>query len=467
MEKNKKNYVLDTNILLQQPNSIFGFDDNNVIITGTTTQELDKKKTCAGELGFNAREAIRIIDSLKNKGDYLSGITLPSGGLFVIEPNGVVENNLPKGFDISIPDNRIISATITLSKKDPKTKTILITNDISMRINASICGVETQGYHNEEIRHIEDAYTGRCDLYIPSAEYDTFMKTGEIKYNEKLMEIYVGEKKYEEMIENEFCVLRSFDAPDEKTALGMYRHGEITRIDDKKGLPFGIIGKNSGQKFALKALMAPASEIPLVILKGPAGCAKTFLSIAAGLDASYHQGYYKGDNSYDKVMITRSNTLSDADLGFLPGTLEEKMGPLVAPFMDNLESLLKMDSDESMENIKMQIQDLFDDGIVEICSIAYMRGRSITDAFLIVDEAQNVSVNQILEIISRAGNNCKIVIAGDPDQIDNPKLDKINNGLVFAAEKMKGSDLCAQITFTQEETVRSPLATEAAKRLTN
>jgi len=151
----------------------------------------------------------------------------------------------------------------------------------------------------------------------------------------------------------------------------------------------------------------------------------------------------------------------------LPGTLEEKMGPLVAPFIDNLEVLLKAnEKNESMDMIHTQIDDLLEDGILEICSMAYMRGRSITGSYLIIDEAQNATVGQILEIISRAGMGTKVIVAGDPDQIDNPKLDKINNGLVFAAEKMRGSTLCAQLTFDRNESVRSPLAMEAAKRLT-
>ena len=163
-------------------------------------------------------------------------------------------------------------------------------------------------------------------------------------------------------------------------------------------------------------------------------------------------------------MITRSNTLSDNDMGFLPGDLEEKMSPLIAPFMDNLQVLLKGQNEEK-EQVKLQIEDMFETGIIEICSLAYMRGRSLTNSFIIVDEAQNCTVGQILEIITRAGKGSKVVLLGDPDQIDSPKLDRKNNGLSFASERMKGSGLCAQITFDEDETVRSALATEGAKRL--
>ena len=459
-----KTYVLDTNILIQQPNSIFGFEDNNVVITGTTLQELDRKKTAPGELGYHAREAIRIIDSLRPQGDYIEGIPLPHGGKFYIDPDGIHQENLPQGFDISAPDNRIISSVITRAK-NTNAPVILITNDVSMRINAVVCGVETQGYHNEEIDDEDNIYTGRCDAYLSGKAFSTLMGEGAVAVNKEIT-FYSEDNHIVDVEENEFCLVRDSDSPNDRTALAMYREGMLYRIKDNEH-PFGITGRNIAQKFALHALMAPPEEIPLVILRGPAGCAKTFLSLAAGLDESYRQGYSSSGARYQKVMITRNNVLSDADMGFLPGTLEEKMGPLVAPFIDNLEVLLKANTkEESMDQIHAQIDDLLDEGILEICSMAYMRGRSITGSYLIIDEAQNATVGQILEIISRAGMGTKVIVAGDPDQIDNPKLDKINNGLVFAAEKMKGSKLCAQLTFDQEESVRSPLAMEAAKRLT-
>lgn len=458
-----KTYVLDTNILIQQPNSIYGFDDNDVVITSTTLQELDSKKSAPGEVGYHAREAIRIIDSLKHDGDYLEGIPLPHGGRFIIDPDGINKDNLPQGYSLEKADNRIISSVITRAGRtaDP---VILITNDVSMRINAICCGVETQGYHNEEIDNEDDVYTGRCEAYIDGKSFDELVAGGSVGVLDNFS-FYADDEKQVDVEENEFCLVRNADSPSDKTALAICRGNVLYRIKDSLH-PFGISGKNVAQKFALYALMAPPEEIPLVILRGPAGCAKTFLSLAAGLDESYSQGG-RGNVRYQKVMITRNNVLSDADIGYLPGTLEEKMGPLVAPFIDNLEVLLKgNEKNESMDMIHTQIDDLLEDGILEICSMAYMRGRSITGSYLIIDEAQNATVGQILEIISRAGMGTKVIVAGDPDQIDNPKLDKINNGLVFAAEKMRGSKLCAQLVFDRNESVRSPLAMEAAKRLT-
>ena len=446
----QKKYVLDTNILIQSPNSIYGFEDNEVIVTGTTLQELDRKKTAAGELGYNAREAIRIIDRFREQGDYLKGIPMENGGTFKIEPNGI-KDNLPQGYDLSQADNRIISAVITLTENSD-VPVILITNDISMRVNASVCKVAVQGYENETVG-TQVVYTGRRELYLSDTLIDKLHAERKIPY-----EGTDGEP----LTENEYLQILSFE-DDSKSALGIWKNGYIYRInaDSLTGMG-GIKGKNVAQRFMMHALLAPSEEIPLLIAKGPAGTGKTMLAIACGLAQTYDS---RSERKYNSVLITRTNTLSDSDLGFLPGTLEEKMEPLIAPFKDNME-LIFAGKEKDVETAKQQIEYVIGKEIVKICSVAYMRGRSLSDTYLIVDEAQNMTVNQVLEIISRAGNGTKIVLCGDPDQIDNPKLDRRNNGLVFAAEKMKGSKLCAQVTFEQEESVRSPLAMEAAKRLT-
>ncbi len=426
-----KLYILDTNILLHQPRALFGFDDNIVAITSVTLQELDQKKTAGGELGFMAREAIREISALN--GSYDTGIRLENGGTFKIIK--VAEENHLKGYPDS-PDNRIIN-TVFEQRGISSMPVILVTNDVSMMINAKFLGLEVQSYHNEHI-DTDEMYTGR---------------------NDDIQEGDIGEP-------NEYGV---YYYPSGGTAIKHFVNGEWVQLLDEEYACDYCTPRNIGQRFALHALLQSPEEVPLVILKGPAGCAKTFLSLAAGL-----QGYF-GDR-YDRLIITRSNTLSDADLGFLPGDLEDKMGPLVAPFFDNLNILLKLKNEsenknrkymhDDAEEVKVQIEDMVETGIIEIGSLAYMRGRSLTNSFVIVDEAQNCSIAQILEIVTRAGEGSKIVLLGDPDQIDNPKLDRRNNGLVFASERMKGSELCAQVTFKDTETVRSKLSSEAAKRLT-
>ena len=468
----KKIYVLDTNILINSPRAIYGFADNIVTVTATTLQELDGLKSAPGETGFKAREAIREIAALcKDNEDKnpLDGIEIngKSKGIFRIEPNGTSETHLPRGFSLDKPDNRIMNSTIHIAESNKKNPTILITNDISMRVNAQVCGIKVQGYKNDQLEH-ENTYAGRQTVQIKEKEIVCLYKLMDKGDKEFHSAKLIGKSAFKDITPfepNEY-VLFTTDAGQLLATrfVGASPEDEndfVFKIVDKNPSPMNVTARNVGQRMALDALMAPASEIPLVILKGKAGTAKTFLSLAAGLDATIGDD---DDRQYNKVMITRTNTLSDADIGFLPGTLEEKMGPLVSPFMDNLESLLSEEKDEP-EQVKMFIDDLMETDTIEICSIAYMRGRSLKKAYLIVDEAQNSTKNQIQEIITRAGEGTKIVLCGDPDQIDNPRLDRLNNGLAFASERMKGSKLCAQLEFSADETVRSELAAEGAVRL--
>lgn len=368
--------------------------------------------------------------------------------------------HMPSGYSEDKPDNQIINTVLDIKKNQGHmfNQVILVTNDTSMRINASVCAAAcgfsdfVESYRNDHVSSAE-MYTGKRELQVSKEAIDYIYK------NKMLPPEAIFRGDIPEPVENEFFILQS----DQSSALAVYRNHELKLIDTKTLHPCHVQPKNASQTFALWALMQPVEEIPFVILKGPAGTAKTFLSLAAGLDQAYDS---RAHRSYDSVLISRNNVMADADFGYLPGELEDKMNPLLAPFFDNLESLLRGNSDEDRECISRQIEDMIDSGVIEICALAYMRGRSITNKFLIVDETQNATRSQIRDIITRAGSGCKIVICGDPEQIDAHNLDKLNNGLVFASEKMKGSPVCAQISFTEEESVRSELAKEAIKRLT-
>ena len=462
----KKVYVLDTNILLNSPNAIYGFEDNDVTITVTTLQELDKKKTSPGDIGYHARESCRLIEELRTKGDLTVGVPLPGGGVFrVASMKKSVQ--LPIGYSLDVPDNQIIATTLGIQNeisskvlRDTKDteKAVLVTNDVSMRINASVCGLgeNVEFYLNDHISSSKD-YTGRrtCVVtpqVINSLYHDRKISRTEVNEANKVYDC----PEIKNPVANEFFIFQSGNSG----ALAIYNEAldEFRVIEDKT--PFGITPKNAAQRFALYALTAPVDEIPFVILKGSAGTAKTFLSLAAGLDQAIDR------ESYDRVLITRNNVMADADFGYLPGDLDEKMTPLLMPFYDNLESLLRGRSrDEDPHQIQMQIEDMFETKTLDICPLAYMRGRSITHSYLIVDETQNATRSQIRDIITRAGEGTKIVICGDPVQIDAHNLDRFNNGLTFASAKMKGSPLCAQVTFSDEESVRSALAKEAITRL--
>ena len=460
-----KNYVLDTNILLSSPNALLGFEDNNVWITLTTEQELDNKKTAPGELGFNARQVIRTLDELRVRGDFRRGVELENGGRLYIYMGEAKDDLLPEEFAKNKPDNIILASILGMQNANSQ-KFILVTNDVALRISATICGIEVQSYRNDHVS-ADEFYKGWSVINIQDANIDRLYADGQIDAKIISNDDSIAGGDDFTPHENEFFVIKSARG---SSALAIYKKGKLYLIKDKTLTSLSsVIAKNAAQKFALYALMAPVEDIPLVILTGPAGCGKTFLSLAAGMAQVSIDGIanfrkpskYNADN-YDKILISRNNITSDADFGYLPGDLEEKMTPLMAPFYDNLESLLR---DKAGENTQMEIEDLFASGVVSVCPLAYMRGRSITHSFLIVDEAQNATRTQIRDIVTRAGKGTKVVICGDPSQIDNHTLDKWNNALTFLNERMKDSEYAASVTFNNNDSVRSELATEALKRL--
>ena len=338
---------------------------------------------------------------------------------------------------------------------------ILVTNDLSMKINASACGALVEGYRNESIESSSnEQYSGKRFIdTVTDEDIDNLYAAGK----EGVGVAFTGA---DDLVENEYLIMKGSS----KSAIGIHRNGRIYIVDAKSVPAYrDIKPRNASQRMLMHALNAPVDEIPLVIAKGPAGTGKTMLAIACGLAHTYNKlsrssSKYE-DNDYDQILITRSNTISDNDLGFLPGDLEEKMSPLVAPFMDNMQTIFA-GKEHDLATAKQQIDFVMERGFVRIEAVGYLRGRSISRSYLIVDEAQNLTVNQALEIVTRAGEGTKVVLLGDPNQIDARYLDKRNNGLVFTAEKMKGSPLCAQITFEEDEAQRSALCIEAAKRLT-
>lgn len=447
----KKYYVLDTNILLQSPGAIYGFEDNTVVITGTTLQELDSKKNLDGEIGYNARQTARILEDIRNRGNLIKGVKLKeTDGKLIFEPNEVSQENLPEGFDIKKPDNRIISSCIGIARKT-KRAVILVTNDIMMRIAAAACGVEVQEYKNDQIK--ESSYVGYREIKTSREIIDDIYKKQSLA-----PEIFADEKPF---VANEYITLTDGNT----SALCVYRDNCIRLLKDTTA--FGIRPQNRLQRFALDALLAPAEEIPLVILRRPAGTAKTFLSMAAALDKTYTDEFtrHTSSTSYDKIYIGRANVSSDEAFGFLPGELEDKTRPLLGCFYSNLEDLLRKGNHEEDAQIQIQIDDMMETGLLRVFPLAYIRGMSIKNSFIICDEAQNIGRSLIRDIVTRCGQGSKLVILGDTNQIDVPFLDKTNSGLTYLAHNMKGSTKCAQITFTEKESVRSALATEALNRL--
>lgn len=448
-----KNYVLDTNLLMDNPNIIFDFEDNNVYITGTTLQELDHHKNDRGEIGYNVREVSRIITKLQDEcEDITTGMNLPNGGKLFLIVGGISQENLPDDFSLSIPDNRIISACIELKKNNPNT--ILLSNDMFLRITASACGLESQYVIKDRVENTE--YTGHRVIEIEDG------KAFENLYKDKVLsrgEItpYMREDE-PDFIENEFVTLQY----EEQSELTVYHEHVIDLIRNDNLLFKNIYGnikpRNNMQEYALWALLNP--DIDLVILKGPAGTAKTFLSLAAGL-TQFNAGLY------NSIMLSRPNVEgSDPGFGFLPGELEEKMAPLIASYRDNLMALCRMQyKNKEKIDITDTVNEMFEKCDIELCPLNYIRGRTLDHTYLICDEAQNANAKLIKAVVTRAGKGTKIIIAGDPDQCDAPNIDKHNNGLVYVSEMMKGAKNTAIIQFNELQCERSNLAKIAINRM--
>ncbi len=439
----KKTFVLDTSVLADFPHALYAFDDNNVCIADVTLEELDALKIRGNDTGANARAAIRIMEALRQEGDLTKGIQLPGGGIFHIELNHR-SAPLPPSWDESKADNRIIRVCVGLAQS--KQQVILVSNDVSLRIKASALGVPAEEYRaGQIIPKLKEQYTGRCVLRAPDDLVNLFYQDKEL--SKEVLDTLVKE---EILRENQFVLLQS-DGDDKHSALGRVEEGRLVALHYANEKMHGVTPRNMGQRFMQEALMMPCERAPLVILKGAAGTAKTFFAVAAGL------WQIKRYDQYSHVLAVRPNVKFDEEIGFLKGTEEEKIAPLMRPIVDNILALFPGDPQmpEKLEEY----------GIIVNQAMAFMRGRSITDTWIIVDEAQNMTPSQAFGIISRAGANTKIVLAGDPEQIDNPYLDSTNNGLVFAAEKMKDSPLCWQITLDDSECVRSPLAREAVRMM--
>lgn len=454
----KKVYVLDTNVLIQSPTAVFSFEDNNVVLPIAVLEELDNLKNDDGETGQNARESIRILERLRQTGSLFKGIQLKSGGIIKIEANfSSVE--LPYGFRNESNDNRILKVCKGLLEKGENI--ILVTKDILVRLKSQMLGITAEDFTTEQSPKYEEQYTGRMHVYAPDIHMTEFKKKGISPDSIYFMD---GQNRIEVTPEvNQFFVIHS-ETKDSKTLLGRFNGEKLVPLKSLKDEPFGVKPKNVGQRFLQEALMQDSSAAPLVIVKGTAGTAKTFYSLAAGLE----QTLDPDNKKYRKILITRPNVQFDEEIGFLPGSEQEKIAPFLRPIIDNLEILVDKNEHERYANEKElsdKITELFDRGIITAEAMNFIRGRSITNTFLIIDEAQNLTPKQVKGIITRVGKGTKVVLLGDPQQIDHPLLDEKTNGLSYASERMKGSPLCFQITMLSDECLRSKLASDASNRM--
>lgn len=455
----EKTYVLDTSVLLQTPSALEVFEDNQVVLPLVVLEELDGLKGADGEQGANARQAIRRLEELRMQGDLLTGVPLPGGGRLRVETN-CVDISLPNGLPGSPNHRRILQVCQAI--RQAQGQVTLVTKNILLRIKAQMLGLAAEDFTSEQVPVSQEQYTGRCAVFVAEKHFEHFPKKS-IAPTDVYQVDENGCVQPVDLVCNQFVLLRA-DQSNRKTQLGRFDGKKIVPLSYRKKKPYGISPRNVGQYFLQEALMASPQEAPLVIVKGMAGTAKTFYSLAVGLHAMLEQE----ESPYRRILISRPNVHFDDDIGFLPGAEEEKIAPLLRPAIDNLELLVDQNEDERFadeRSLSGKVEELFDRDIISAQALNFIRGRSVTKTYLIIDEAQNLTPKQAKGIITRAGIGTKIILLGDPNQIDNPLLDERTNGLSYAAEHMKGSPLCYQLTLSAQECERSALATDAVQRM--
>ncbi len=457
----KKTYVLDTNVILYSSGALLSFGDNDVVIPEVVLEELDDFKKNNTELGLNARQASRLIDGLRKLGNLNVGVPLPGGGNLRIETN-CLNTQVPQFWDKNKADNRILQVCKAL--QDAGEEVILITKDTFERIKADIVNVKSEDFYEKVVPSEDEQYTGRIEVYVSSEKLSEFYSKKVISKNDVVCYLEDSDEYYTPTLYiNQFLVMHSLENK-KQSALGRFDGQNIVHLHYKDSKPLGLSARNVGQRFMLECLFTSSNLAPLSIVKGPAGTAKTLFSLAVGLQKIIEEE----TGEYRKILVCRPNVTMDEEIGFLPGTEEQKISPFMRPIFDNLEVLVDSDEKERYSNEKElqdKVNELFDRRIITTEAIAYLRGRSIIRQWVIIDEAQNLSPKQVKAITTRVGIGTKLILIGDPDQIDHPFMDSRSNGLCYASEKMKGSKLCYQVTLKHDECERSPLSFEAAQRL--
>lgn len=435
-----KNYVLDTNVLLHDPQSLLRFKQNHVLIPIEVIEEIDRFKRERTELGQNARTVSRMLDGLRQQGRLSEGVPLPNGGnLRIIFQDASVPNGAAPFSDHSV-DSRIVALALAVKRNDPSLPTILVTKDINLRIKADTLGLAAEDFENDRVQ-IEDLYTGITERTVPSETLASFRAEGEMPLPE-------GETHHP----NEYCTLLDAGGSRKPVLSKVDAEGKklVAILDTREGV-WGIKPRNREQYFALDALLD--DRVKLVTLMGKAGTGKTLLALAAGLKRTVQ------DREFRRLVVARPTISMGKELGFLPGSLEEKLAPWMQPIHDALELL----GDLNMGNGHGRSQDLLRSGSIVVEALSYIRGRSIAHQFMIIDEAQNLTPLEVKTILTRVGQGTKIVFTGDPYQIDNPYVDSASNGFNSIISKFRPEAIAAHVELQKGE--RSELAELAANIL--
>jgi PhoH-like ATPase len=442
IKKIRKTFIIDTSVLLYDKCAIHSFPENDSIIPLIVLEELDRFKDKKGIIGENARYVNRYLDDLRKKGNLHAGIKIQNGQKIKVAIKGF--ESVPVGLDPLSVDNQMISLAMRLDGT-LKNKVILVTKDINFRVKCDSLGITAEDYHKDKVVLEEsEFYKGYTEIEVDDSEIIDSLYENEI--NKDIIDL-VKEKIGRLPNENEFISIRC----GKQTFLGCYYSKSIQKVHQAEDLPgigfLGVKDRNREQLFALNLLFS--EDVPLVSITGLAGSGKTFLTLMAGI-AGLNEGKYK------RIVITRNVQPVGRDIGFLPGDMNDKMLPWISPIMDNFRQGMK---DKDLTYFKA----MRDKGQIEIAPLAFMRGRTFSDTFFIIDEAQNATIHELKTVITRIGENSKIVLLGDIDQIDTPYIDSLSNGLTVVAEKFKNEHIAGHIQLKKGE--RSYLSAVAAKIL--
>ncbi|MEO6435378.1 MAG: PhoH family protein [Tepidisphaeraceae bacterium] len=445
-DRHIKHFVLDTNVLLHNPNALFLFEENEVIIPFDVIEELDTFKSGTDDLGRNARTVIRHLDQLRRKGNLSDGVSVEQTGgrvRVVLEE----DQKLCPGLTANTPDNRIICCAKMLA--DQGNRVVFISKDINARIKSDALGLTTEDFEAQKV-DFEKLFTGYREIDVPSDVINDLFRNKQVTLGTE-----------EKLLANEFVLLKDQTDPSH-TAIARFKsggeggEGVLIPVRPRRGPVFGIMPRNLQQTMALDLLLD--DSIKLVSLIGNAGTGKTLLAIAAGLTKVLNE------NAYQKLLCARPIMPLGRDIGYLPGGKDEKLTAWMQPIFDNMAYLLsnRLSGDKehqphaSPSSVEQRIHQLMENGQIVLEPLTYIRGRSIPHQFMIVDEAQNLTPHEVKTIASRVGEGTKLVLTGDATQIDNPYLDSSSNGLSYLVERLKGQPIIGHVTLAKSE--RSDLA---------
>tara|TARA_Y100000780_G_scaffold232551_1_gene265831 strand:- start:10797 stop:12176 length:1380 start_codon:yes stop_codon:yes gene_type:complete len=440
--KYERKIVLDTNVLLFDAQAIFKFPDADVFIPISVIEEIDRFKRDNGENGRNARQFSRYIDELREKGPLIDGVEVEDRHTKVFVTANYALDSIPKELEPNKADNRILACAVWLQNEFGKDTTRLVSKDINLRILADVYGVNAEDYEPDDVS-FEEMYLGYRELNVSSEAIDRF-------YTERLYPLDASSR----LVPNEYVIMKDETNPNH-SALARFSQvdGGLVPLRGISESVWGISPRNMEQSFALDCLLN--DEIKLVSLVGKAGTGKTLMALAAGLMKSLDEG------KYQRLLVSRPIFPMGKDLGYLPGDINEKLNPWMQPIFDNVDFLMGGDSTNSKASGRTQ--ELIHQGLLNIEPLTYIRGRSIPNQYLIVDESQNLTPHEIKTIITRAGEGTKVVLTGDCYQIDNPYIDSANSGLTYCVERFKGQKIAAHVTLQKGE--RSELAETASNVL--